>query len=98
MPRSLQGRHRREDRKRTSTGHVRFEGATWPRLSWIEFRFGPLTPHFKQGKAKKNAWQKIVDDGITTEQAQERYVALVEKMKASYGYDADKEPEAVGGS
>ncbi|KYK59348.1 acyl CoA binding protein [Drechmeria coniospora] len=48
------------------------------------------------GKAKKGAWQKIVDEGITAEQAQERYVALVEKMKETYGYDENKEPEAVG--
>jgi diazepam-binding inhibitor (GABA receptor modulating acyl-CoA-binding protein) len=51
-----------------------------------------------QGRAKKNAWQKVVDEGITAEQAQERYVALVEKMKTTYGFDADKEPEAVGGA
>jgi diazepam-binding inhibitor (GABA receptor modulating acyl-CoA-binding protein) len=49
-----------------------------------------------QGKAKKNAWQKVVDEGITAEEAQERYVALVEKLKETYGYDADKAPEAVG--
>ncbi|ODA77681.1 hypothetical protein RJ55_06283 [Drechmeria coniospora] len=49
-----------------------------------------------KGKAKKGAWQKIVDEGITAEQAQERYVALVEKMKETYGYDENKEPEAVG--
>ena len=51
-----------------------------------------------KGKAKKNAWQKVVDEGITAEQAQERYIALVEKMKGTYGYDASKEPEAVGAS
>ncbi len=51
-----------------------------------------------QGKAKKNAWQKVADEGISAEEAQERYVALVEKMKETYGYDAAKEPEAVGGS
>ncbi|KEZ41274.1 hypothetical protein SAPIO_CDS7365 [Scedosporium apiospermum] len=49
-----------------------------------------------KGKAKKNAWQKLVDEGVTTEQAQERYVALVEQLKEKYGYDADKVPEAVG--
>jgi diazepam-binding inhibitor (GABA receptor modulator, acyl-CoA-binding protein) len=35
---------------------------------------------------------------VTPEQAQEKYVALVEKMKETYGYDATKEPEAVGGA
>lgn len=51
-----------------------------------------------KGKAKKRSWQKIVDEGLTPEQAQERYVTLVEKMKTTYGYDADKVPEAVGGA
>ncbi|UNI21643.1 acyl-CoA-binding protein (ACBP)/diazepam binding inhibitor (DBI)/endozepine (EP) [Purpureocillium takamizusanense] len=49
-----------------------------------------------KGKAKKNAWQKVVDEAITPQQAQERYVELVEKLKASCGYDENKEPEAVG--
>jgi diazepam-binding inhibitor (GABA receptor modulating acyl-CoA-binding protein) len=53
---------------------------------------------YVQGKAKKRAWQKVVDEGITKEQAQERYVELVEKLKTTYGYDANKEAEAVGGS
>ena len=42
------------------------------------------------------AWQKAVDDGITVEQAQEKYVAKVEEMKTTYGFDANKQPEAVG--
>ncbi|CAM1511532.1 Fc.00g090450.m01.CDS01 [Cosmosporella sp. VM-42] len=49
-----------------------------------------------KGKAKKNAWQKTVDDGVTPELAQEKYVALVESLKEKYGYDENKEPEAVG--
>lgn len=49
-----------------------------------------------KGKAKKNAWQKVVDEGISAEKAQERYVALIEKAKADYGFDANKAPEAVG--
>ncbi len=55
-----------------------------------------LSAPVAQGKAKKNAWQKVVDEGITAEQAQERYVELVEKLKVSCGYDENKEPEAVG--
>ncbi|KAJ9138903.1 hypothetical protein NKR23_g8284 [Pleurostoma richardsiae] len=51
-----------------------------------------------KGKAKKNAWQKKVDEGLTAEQAQEKYVALVEEMKTKYGYDENKVPEAVGSS
>jgi diazepam-binding inhibitor (GABA receptor modulating acyl-CoA-binding protein) len=50
-----------------------------------------------KNKAKKKAWQKIVDEGVTPEQAQEKYIALIEELKTSYGFDADKEPEAVGG-
>ena len=49
-----------------------------------------------KGKAKKNAWQKLVDEGVTPDQAQEKYVALVEKLKESCGYDENKEPESVG--
>ncbi|KAG9247034.1 acyl CoA binding protein [Calycina marina] len=50
-----------------------------------------------KGKAKKNAWQKFVDDGTTAEDAQTKYVALVENLKEKYGYDANKVAEAVGG-
>jgi diazepam-binding inhibitor (GABA receptor modulating acyl-CoA-binding protein) len=50
-----------------------------------------------QGKAKNKAWQAIVDEGLTSDEAKEKYVALVEKMKEKYGYDANKAPEAVGG-
>ncbi|KAK4237098.1 putative fatty acid binding protein [Achaetomium macrosporum] len=50
-----------------------------------------------KGKAKYNAWKAAVEDGITPEQAQEKYVAKIEEMKAKYGYDENKQPEAVGG-
>ena len=49
-----------------------------------------------QGKYKYRAWKEVVDEGISAETAQERYVALVEELKAELGYDATKEPEAVG--
>lgn len=52
----------------------------------------------KQGKAKKRAWQKVVDEGITKEEAQTRYVALVEKLKEAHGFDPNKIAENVGGS
>lgn len=35
-------------------------------------------------------------DGVTEEQAKEKYIALVESLKEKYGYDADKVPETVG--
>jgi hypothetical protein len=63
------------------------------------FTRGQLTDRYglrKQGKAKKAAWQKIADEGISAEEAQAKYVTLVEGMKETYGYDESKEPEAVG--
>lgn len=51
-----------------------------------------------QGKAKYKAWQKEVDAGTSASSAETRYVALVEKLKTQYGYDASKKPEAVGSS
>ena len=35
---------------------------------------------------------------MTAEQAEKKYVELVEKLKEKYGYDADKVPESVGSS
>ncbi|TVY22531.1 Acyl-CoA-binding-like protein [Lachnellula hyalina] len=49
-----------------------------------------------KGKAKKTAWQSKVDEGLTSDEAKEKYVALVESLKEKLGYDADKVPEAVG--
>lgn len=51
-----------------------------------------------KGKAKLSAWQKVHDEGLTAEQAQEKYVEAIEKAKAQYGFDANKDPEAVGSS
>ena len=41
-----------------------------------------------QGKYKYNAWKKIVDEKVTPEQAQTKYVDLVEKLKKAYGFEA----------
>ncbi|KAH8735783.1 hypothetical protein BGZ61DRAFT_472179 [Ilyonectria robusta] len=49
-----------------------------------------------KGKYKYRAWKELVDEGISAETAQERYVVLVEKLKAELGYDAEKVPETVG--
>ncbi|KAM0248636.1 hypothetical protein ACHAP5_003363 [Fusarium lateritium] len=50
-----------------------------------------------KGKAKYNAWKKAVEeDQLTPESAQTKYTELVEKLKVSHGYDANKVPEAVG--
>jgi len=35
---------------------------------------------------------------LTVDQAKERYVKKIEEMKETYGYDANKQPEAVGSS
>ncbi len=51
-----------------------------------------------KGKTKQKAWQKIVDEGVSPEDAQDKYVELVEALKLKYGFDADKVPEAVGSS
>lgn len=39
------------------------------------------------GKAKRKAWQKVVDEGVTPEQAQEKYVAVVGALKEKYGFE-----------
>ncbi|KAM0431902.1 hypothetical protein ACHAPT_005155 [Fusarium lateritium] len=49
-----------------------------------------------KGKAKYNSWKKVAEEGVTPEQAQEKYVKLVEELKEKYGYDENKVPEAVG--
>ena len=44
------------------------------------------TIFYKQGKAKRNAWQKLVDEGVSPSDAQKKYVALVESLKKKHGY------------
>jgi acyl-CoA-binding protein len=51
-----------------------------------------------QGKAKYKSWKKLSEEGITVDEAKERYVKKIEEMKETYGYDANKQPEAVGSS
>ncbi|KAF2721481.1 acyl-CoA-binding protein [Polychaeton citri CBS 116435] len=38
-------------------------------------------------KAKRNAWQKLVDDGVTPALAQDKYIKLVVSLKEKYGYE-----------
>lgn len=40
----------------------------------------------QQEKAKRNAWQKIVDQGVSPQDAQTRYIKLVDELKKKYGY------------
>ncbi|KAK3687302.1 putative fatty acid binding protein [Podospora appendiculata] len=72
-----------------------FESATKPGM--FDLKAGSPLPQ-RLGKAKYNAWSKLNDDSLTPEEAQAKYVAKIEEMKATYGYDADKQPEAVGAS
>lgn len=37
-------------------------------------------------KAKRNAWQKTHDEGMTPEEAQKKYVKLVMDLKEKYGW------------
>jgi acyl-CoA-binding protein len=39
-----------------------------------------------QEKAKRNAWQKIVDEGVKPADAQKRYVQLVKDLKEKHGF------------
>lgn len=40
-----------------------------------------------QGKAKYNAWQKVADSGMKPEEAQQKYVKLVNSLKEKYGFE-----------
>ncbi|MCJ1283187.1 hypothetical protein MMC26_002514 [Xylographa opegraphella] len=46
-----------------------------------------------QAKYKYNAWKKMVDEGVTSTQAQQQYVKFVEELKPKYGFDPNKKPE-----
>lgn len=48
----------------------------------------------KQGKAKRNAWAEKKD--LSADDAKKQYIELVEKLKKDYGYDENKQPEAIG--
>ncbi|GAB7363692.1 hypothetical protein MBLNU230_g4260t1 [Neophaeotheca triangularis] len=38
-------------------------------------------------KAKRAAWQKLVDDKVSPQNAQKKYVTLVNELKSKYGYE-----------
>jgi hypothetical protein len=50
-----------------------------------------LTAAGWQARAKRRAWQKVVDEGVTPEEAQKQYVELVDKLLNMYG-DKSKDP------
>ncbi|MCJ1255516.1 hypothetical protein MMC24_003332 [Lignoscripta atroalba] len=41
-----------------------------------------------QAKAKYDAWQKTHEEGISSEQAQKRYIALADKLIKEIGFKA----------
>ncbi|OAA40765.1 Acyl-CoA-binding protein, ACBP [Beauveria brongniartii RCEF 3172] len=85
--------------QRSRPRHVRHEGKSHYPSHSPPRGPGSATASMMQnirGKAKKNAWQKVVDEGISAETAQERYVALVEQLKVKYGFDENKVPDPVG--
>ncbi|KAL9600952.1 MAG: hypothetical protein Q9179_003035 [Wetmoreana sp. 5 TL-2023] len=47
----------------------------------------PDNDELLEGKAKYNAWSKVNDEGLTAQQAQEKYVKLVNSLKEKYGFD-----------
>ncbi|KAI0995378.1 hypothetical protein K3495_g12804 [Podosphaera aphanis] len=50
-----------------------------------------------KGKAKKRAWQEVVNTGVDEEGAKVKYIKLVEDLKVAYGYDPNKVSETIGG-
>ena len=42
-------------------------------------------PNAAQEKEKRKAWQKLLDEKVTPEQAEARYIALVADLKEKYG-------------
>ncbi|KAI2607099.1 acyl-CoA-binding protein [Hypoxylon fragiforme] len=51
-----------------------------------------------KSKYKYQAWEKVINEGISPEEAQQRYVKKVEELKETFGFDANKVPEAVKSS
>jgi acyl-CoA-binding protein len=48
-----------------------------------------------QEKEKRKAWQKHVDDDLTPEDAEKKYIDLVNEFKTKYGERAPTEEEAA---
>ncbi|KAI0204876.1 acyl CoA binding protein-domain-containing protein [Astrocystis sublimbata] len=64
----------------------------------INVAFKDGRPNFfdMKGRKKFDAWSEKNDEALTQDQAVEHYIARVEGMKKTYGFDADKEPATVG--
>lgn len=51
----------------------------------LEVRVGEGTmTNVYQGKAKRKQWQKVVDEGISQEDAEKKYIELGEKLIAAH--------------
>jgi diazepam-binding inhibitor (GABA receptor modulating acyl-CoA-binding protein) len=51
----------------------------------LEVRVGErTTANVYQGKAKRKQWQKVVDEGISQEDAEKKYIELGEKLIAAH--------------
>ncbi|KAI9839273.1 MAG: hypothetical protein M1819_003268 [Sarea resinae] len=48
-----------------------------------------------QERYKYDAWKELVDEDVSAEEAQRRYVKLVEELKVKYKFDPSKQPEHV---
>lgn len=45
-----------------------------------------LTRSLAQGKAKRRAWEKLVTDKVSPQDAQKKYVTLVADLKKKHGF------------
>ncbi|RWA09537.1 hypothetical protein EKO27_g5559 [Xylaria grammica] len=85
-----------EDRRDSIPTNLRARDTTFRARNGKRRAVELINFHQMQGKAKLRAWEGILADGLTPEQAQERYIALVEELKTKHGFDPEKEPEVVG--
>lgn len=52
--------------------------------------------NLKKAKYKYQAWEKEVKNGVTPQQAQQKYIELVKSCKQKYGFDAKATKSANG--
>lgn len=83
--RPVQARHPRpSDHRDEGPRHVRAEGTNSHKSTNYARAYADEV--VTQEKAKRNAWQKLVDDGVKPLDAQKKYIALVKSLKEKYGY------------
>ncbi|KAL8903383.1 MAG: hypothetical protein Q9207_003957 [Kuettlingeria erythrocarpa] len=47
----------------------------------------PDNDELLENKAKYNKWKEVADEGLTYQQAQEKYVKKVNSLKEKYGFE-----------